>query len=61
MIVAKTINVDLVGFTYKVEVDIADPTLKNVYTTKEEAYELNINTSGAELKVQTYVGLVRGL
>ncbi len=42
-------------------VDVEKPELRSVFTTKEEAYTLNITATDAQLKAETHVGLVRGL
>lgn len=42
-ILAPKLEANLIGFAYKVEVNIADPALKSAFTVEEESYQLNIN------------------
>lgn len=58
---APKIDASLIGFKYKVEVEIKDPTLKSVFTTEEEKYQLKVNKEQSSIVTPTYVGFVRGL
>ena len=51
----------LIGFDYVVTVEVGDPALASVFTTKEEAYHLTITKSDAHISAKKYVGFVRGL
>jgi hypothetical protein len=60
-VLSPTIEATLIGFEYKVDVQIDNTELKSVFTTAEESYLVNINKEGSNIAAKTYVGFVRGL
>lgn len=61
VVLSRSLNVDLVGFAYKIEIEVSEPELKSVFTTKAESYLLKVTKTSAGLKSDTYVGMLRGL
>lgn len=61
VVISPTLNIDVSNFPYRVEVEIDDPTLKSVFRSEEEQYEMVATMSGTRLRAITYVGFVRAL